>query len=63
MLKVDRMCWVSMDRCLVELAKCQLLCEKHHVEKSRPEISEIRTEQERRKRMKRENGAETNLPR
>lgn len=30
---------VSQERFTQELSKCQLLCNKHHVEKSRPELS------------------------
>lgn len=35
---------ISRDRFLAELAKCQLLCENHHIEKSIVDLKEQRTE-------------------
>lgn len=52
-IEVDRLCSVSYERFVAELKKCQVLCNECHIEKSRSDISEIRLEQERRKRMKR----------
>jgi hypothetical protein len=52
-MKMDRMAWVSEERFLAELKKCQVLCNEHHIEKSRKDISEIRKEQEMKKRLKR----------
>lgn len=46
-MKVDRMAWVGRKRFLEELQLCQLLCEEHHMEKSRTDISEIRQEETR----------------
>lgn len=41
-MKLDRMAWVSHARFLEELKLCQLLCDEHHNEKSKKDISEIR---------------------
>lgn len=39
-----------------EIKKCQLLCPKHHLEKSRPELSKMAFEREARKRVAKSTG-------